>query len=672
MIEKGIKGTDMLKKLLNNLSILQLTLISSGVLSVFIIVILIQNLSSNWQESQSVKQDVEMIDVLDALEKIAHNHAVERGLTAGYLGSGSEQAYGKVIAQRKKADASIIHLRQTLNNLSFDAELINRSLTVLFEHEKNKRQIRSNVDAKNAPQAFGYYSTLNQIALDSAAALRNRIEHSEVGKGLVSAFLFAEFKERLGQNRGKINGVLAKRQLAPAVQKQISFYNQELELLSKYLKATLEREANAKIVGILKNPTSQQINKITQTLLSNLQPDFSKLPASSVWFPLATKQIGQIKAMLDAQWVETKTLGQNMQSSATRSFYVNIVGFLIATLVIFAINLHLITSLRKELKYLTQVLKEAEKGDLTVDVRIDSKDELGIISSAIYNTIYAFKDLMLGLDKSVNAGTDLSLDMNRATNELLDDSNKTQKMATNIATAIEEMAATSIEIAESATKTLAASDDLNQQSELLLIDNQKSQHSMADLSTSMRDVENLAGDMELQVQSITSILDTISQVAEQTNLLALNAAIEAARAGEMGRGFAVVADEVRSLAASSKESSDKIAELLNLLRSISEQVVSSIKHNANLTNTALDDFARSKQIADSVCEHIKNVENLAMGVSTAAEQQSTVAANIAQDTAAVLDLANHELEAAEKLEIIFRDMKVNSEVLQRTMNNFKF
>lgn len=195
---------------------------------------------------------------------------------------------------------------------------------------------------------------------------------------------------------------------------------------------------------------------------------------------------------------------------------------------------------------------------------------------------------------------------------------------------------------------------------------------MADLSTSMQDVENLAGDMELQVQSITSILDTISQVAEQTNLLALNAAIEAARAGEMGRGFAVVADEVRSLAASSKESSDKIAELLNLLRSISEQVVSSIKHNANLTNTALDDFARSKQIADSVCEHIKNVENLAMGVSTAAEQQSTVAANIAQDTAAVLDLANHELEAAEKLEIIFRDMKVNSEVLQRTMNNFKF
>lgn len=231
--------------------------------------------------------------------------------------------------------------------------------------------------------------------------------------------------------------------------------------MSKYLKATLEGETNAKIVGILKNPTSQQINKITQTLLSSLQTDFSKLPASSVWFPMATKQIGQIKAMLDTQWAETKTLGQNMQSSATRSFYVNIVGFLIATLVIFAINLHLITSLRKELKYLTQVLKEAEKGDLTVDVRIDSKDELGIISSAIYNTIYAFKDLMLGLDKSVNAGTDLSLEMNRATNELLDDSNKTQKMATNIATAIEEMAATSIDIAESATKTLAASDDLN-------------------------------------------------------------------------------------------------------------------------------------------------------------------------------------------------------------------
>lgn len=64
---------------------------------------------------------------------------------------------------------------------------------------------------------------------------------------------------------------------------------------------------------------------------------------------------------------------------------------------------------------MTTMLQRAEKGDLTIDVRLDTRDELGQISNAIHNTIYAFKDLILGLDKSVEAGTSLSERMNSST-----------------------------------------------------------------------------------------------------------------------------------------------------------------------------------------------------------------------------------------------------------------
>ena len=64
---------------------------------------------------------------------------------------------------------------------------------------------------------------------------------------------------------------------------------------------------------------------------------------------------------------------------------------------------------------------------------------------------------------------------------------------------------------------------------------------------------------------ISKIIQTIEDIAFQTNILALNAAVEAARAGAAGKGFAVVADEVRNLANKSKEASENIAALIEIL-----------------------------------------------------------------------------------------------------------
>jgi TRAP-type C4-dicarboxylate transport system substrate-binding protein len=131
------------------------------------------------------------------------------------------------------------------------------------------------------------------------------------------------------------------------------------------------------------------------------------------------------------------------------------------------------------------------------------------------------------------------------------------------------------------------------------------------------------GELLALTEKINGIVDFVREVSERTNLLALNAKIEAARAGEYGRGFAVVAGEVGKLAASTREATRDMDELL---RQISARGASTGAFGASL-DEAVTGSERSADGARSALGAISGA--VADVVATFAEVERLVESEIA-------------------------------------------
>jgi PAS domain-containing protein/archaellum component FlaC len=135
-------------------------------------------------------------------------------------------------------------------------------------------------------------------------------------------------------------------------------------------------------------------------------------------------------------------------------------------------------------------------------------------------------------------------------------------------------------------------------------------------------------------QKIGDVVALIRNIAGQTNLLALNATIEAARAGEAGRGFAVVASEVKSLAVQTAKATEDISRLIVAVQGSTGSAVEAIHR---ITERMLEIDRNATAVAASVQQQSGATSEISNNVASAADGTNGVVAVLNHLSAAASD-----------------------------------
>jgi len=637
---------------------------------------------TNYGELDSMRQLRSMVELAETGDPLTETLQKERGRSAVFLASkpgtdAARQAETNLAEQRRQTDARIADYQLAIDALmarvSFDNS-VETSIQAVRRGLAKLDTLRNSIDSRSVTpgDSASRYTAMIMELVDRIALIIRHSTDPELTRDVNAYYALAELAERAGRERavgaslirsGNFN-LPTLRKIAGLEGQQDAYFNEALAMLSSgdTLRATLERQPAS--------AASRSLEQKRETLFSS--PSGMYALDAGEWFTTTTQRIGELNEVRKEMLADVLALATAGVKDARNDLITASAISAGAVLAVLILMLVIIRAINLQVGRLLDGVRFAmDNKDLTRNIEISSRDEVGTIGKAINELFGRFGNALLHIDKSSVQLATATEETSSTAGQNASQVKNQQQQIEQVAAATEEMSATSEEISRNTQQVADAAKSAMEKSrsgEQVLHGSVKSIRSLA---KSVQKVNEVIEELESRSSSIADVVDVIRKVADQTNLLALNAAIEAARAGEHGRGFAVVADEVRTLAQQTHESTTQIEDIISGFQGITDSASRSILESHQLANATSEQASELEQTFADILTDVNSISDMASQIATASEEQVAVTRELAGSMESVSEAAILTLTGSQEITQVTGEQARLARVLQDLATEFK-
>jgi len=221
-------------------------------------------IEQKYTQLENIQRTERFMSISLQLASIVHELQLERGLSAGYLGSQQTLFKTDLMQQRLASDAKIKAFTEKLDQINaLPSEQNQASLFFSITHQlEDLANIRLAIDTNQADLFFTYYSKVNAIILTKIQSLLSVSADNIVNRHSTAYLSLLWLQEYMGQERGALNGVFTSQHMTASTLQDISAYarNQEASLRIFNIIGSTEQQ------NLLAKSLAQPINQVVVTM----------------------------------------------------------------------------------------------------------------------------------------------------------------------------------------------------------------------------------------------------------------------------------------------------------------------------------------------------------------------------------------------------------------------